>query len=625
MGYQLFGKRGRRDTDGDRGAITRSGDDAATEFAATEATLPPAAPESKLPFYALDEPTPSGIMDSQVMDSRVLPGIAPEPRRTEAAAGRASGFGLAGSGGDHALEAQPTLSHVGRYALKSSLGEGGLGQVHEAWDPLLSRTVAVKTLQFDLPTPMRESLDGMILNEARAAASLNHAYIVTVFDAGLSDHGVYIAMERLQGRDLRQALAAGWVPSPRVAAVLVRRVADALAYAHARGVVHCDIKPANIFIVGRDRPKVLDFGIARIAHGTAVPALDGSVAGSPHYQSPEQVRGTPVDARTDIYALGTVLYELLTGRKAFGGDSVEQIQTAVLTSHPAPAVELRPGVPQALSDIAARAMARDPADRFANATEMSMALRRWAEAQGTPGPLPPETPAQPAPPAPVVPPAAAPRPARLRPALLLAGVLASAGLGALWLRRPGAGDADTAPLAGPAPGAAEGSASAAASAAAAAAGPMAPAPAEVPLVDPAASESLVPPRSADASAPAAAAATPPGATAAGTARPGAPAAAGTPPNASATNRTRTTPARAGSPAADARATPVAGTVQLAISPWGKVEVNGNPVGTAPPLNQLTLPEGTHTITVRNEDFPPFVATVQVAADKPITLRHRFGP
>jgi serine/threonine protein kinase len=190
--------------------------------------------------------------------------------------------------------------------------------VHEAWDPLLSRTVAVKTLQFNVDTRLaRVSLDGLFLNEARAVAGLSHPNIVTVHDAGLSAHGVYIAMERLHGRDLRQALAQGWRPTPWQAAQLVRRVADALAYAHAHGVVHCDIKPANIFLSKRDKPKVLDFGIARVAHGAALPALDGLVAGSPHYLAPEQLQGGTVDARTDIHALGVVFYELLTGRKAF--------------------------------------------------------------------------------------------------------------------------------------------------------------------------------------------------------------------------------------------------------------------------------------------------------------------
>ena len=281
-----------------------------------------------------------------------------------------------------AVAQSPTLSHIGRYALKGLLGRGGLGQVHEAWDPLLSRTVAVKTLQIAVDSGNRAALDAMILNEARASASLSHPHIVTVHDAGLSERGVYIAMERLRGSDLRQRLDEGWRPTQAQAALLTRRLADALAYAHACGVVHCDVKPANIFMNRRDKPKLLDFGIARVAHraqGSPTQSLDRGVIGSPHYLAPEQLQGGRVDARTDIHALGVVLYELLTGRKAYNGDSIQQLVQAVLHQDPKPAFEQRPGVSRSLSAIAAKAMARDPAQRYSGALEMAHDLRRWIE------------------------------------------------------------------------------------------------------------------------------------------------------------------------------------------------------------------------------------------------------
>jgi hypothetical protein len=475
--------------------------------------------------------------------------------------------------------AQPTLSSIGRYALKQQLGQGGLGTVFEAWDPLLSRMVAVKTLQFDIDTPARVSLDALFLNEARAAAGLSHAHIVTVHDAGLSAYGVYIAMERLRGRDLRQALQAGWHPCPNKAALLVRRVADALAYAHARGVVHCDIKPANIFLTRRDKPKVLDFGIARVAHHAALPALDGVIAGSPHYQAPEQLQAGKVDARTDIYALGTVLYELLTRHKAFDGDSLEQIRNAVAMHDPVPPHALCADVPPELSAITLRAMARDPAERYASAQELAQALRQWLAQQDlladASGPATGD-------------PAEAPAPPQRRAGLIAAVAIAAALLAIVFVAWPTA-ERDV----------------------------------------PAAVVSQV---AAVAAAPVVTAETPPAAEGPVTAAPTTP----EPPPAVAPLPNKAPPAAAAPKprkpvVRPAAATPVAaapvlapGVVNIAISPWGQVEVDGKPAGTTPPLSRLELPSGTHTITVRNEDFPPYTQRVQVDPDKPVTLKHRFG-
>ncbi len=278
---------------------------------------------------------------------------------------------------------RPTLSHIGRYALKQPLGSGGLGTVYEAWDPLLSRVVAVKTLQFDLALGERVALDGLFLNEARAAAGLNHRYIVTIHDAGLSAHGVYIAMERLHGRDLQQALSSGWRPGVVQAVQLLRRISDALAYAHARGVVHCDIKPANIFLQRRDRPKLLDFGIARIVQGRAASSLAVAAAGSPHYRAPEQLTGGPVDARADLFALGAVMYELLAGRRAFEGSTLADIDHAVLECRPPPLQQVAPQVPPELARIVAALLAREPSERYASAADLNADLRQWLHGQPT--------------------------------------------------------------------------------------------------------------------------------------------------------------------------------------------------------------------------------------------------
>jgi serine/threonine-protein kinase len=475
-----------------------------------------------------------------------------------------------------ALEALTTIGQVGRYALKYRLGQGGLGTVHAALDPLLSRPIAVKTLHLEgADAAQREALEALLLNEARAAAGLKHPNIVTVYDAGLSEHGVYITMERLQGRDLRQALAEGWRPEPLQAAQIVRRVADALAYAHSRGVVHCDIKPANIFMVSRTQPTVLDFGIARVAQrgDVAGKPTDHLAAGSPLYMAPEQLRGEALDARCDVYSLGVVLHELLTGRRAFDGSSLDAIQHAVLNAEVPPAHLLNPAVPAALSAIAQRAMQRVPDDRYRSARQLARALRV------------------------VLGDAAAAEPSGWRRRGLLAAALAGGLLlvGALVWRSTQR----------PAPGLLAGAASTAAPAASTPALPA----------DPASASALA----AEAAPPDAAASLPANEATQLAAAPAASAAAPPPRAKRVAREARPQPA-----AAAVEAPPPQGLVHIAVSPWGTVEVDGRAVGTAPPLNQLSLPEGSHRIVLRNEDFAPHSTTVTVTRDQPVTIKHRFG-
>jgi len=471
------------------------------------------------------------------------------------------------------------IGHVGRYALKAVLGEGGLGTVYAAWDPLLSRAVAVKTLRLHPDTQALGALDDLILNEARAAARLSHPHIVTVFDAGPSDQGIYIAMEPLRGRDLRHMLHEGWRPSPVEAAQVVRRVADALAYAHGKGVVHCDIKPANIFMVGRRSPKVLDFGIARVAHREA-PSIEGPMAGSPYYLAPEQLRGESVDRRCDVYSLGVVLFELLTGQRPYTGQTLDEINHAVLNAPIPFARQVNPKVPAALSAIAARAMSRDPSDRYPSARHLSLELRGWLEQ--------PEARAL----------AESPESIRRRRLTLLGFGVGAAALAALvqtaW--QPWAASEEIAT---------PGTAAAAAPNPALAAEPVAPlAPA---IEGPAAPAAEAGASSALAESPAAEPAKPKPAAALPRERKPRASAAGTP--------------------FVAAAEPVAplppGYVQLAISPWGQVEVDGAAVGITPPMNRLSLPAGSHTITIRNGELPPLVRVIDVSADHLVTIKHRF--
>ena len=539
-----------------------------------------------------------------------------------------------------------TIGHIGRYALKYQLGEGGLGTVFAAHDPLLSRLIAVKTLNVEVPEAERESFNTLFINEARAAGGLSHPHIVTVFDAGISDRRAYIAMEMLKGRDLRQLRREGWRATPAQAALIVRRVADALAFAHSKGVIHRDIKPANIFMVGRTQPRVLDFGIARVANRNA----DGdphSGAGSPYYMSPEQVRREPADRRADVYSLGVVLYELLTDRRPFQGATLKEIREAVL-GHEAPlAHEVDANVPKALAEICARAMAKVPEQRFRSARSFARELRQWLDANpaGPEGEAPAHgTTAAPKPPA---------RPRRL--AVWGASALATLALAAAgawwWTTQPEAAlpamAANGAPVVEAAPAVAA-AAPVITTAAAAAVEPVPSAPAALgampssPVIDvkeaaPATSTLDTSPTATAArtavlstpealmsvslgliNAPVASAPLATGNVAAAPARE-------TPKERRAREaRERDLRERAQRAANAAPAVLPTGTVRIAISPWGTVEVDGITSGAAPPLTELTLPQGRHQIVVRNGDFAAFSASVDVVAGQSISLRHRFG-
>jgi hypothetical protein len=529
-----------------------------------------------------------------------------------------------------ASEHSATIGHIGRYALKHRLGEGGLGTVFAAHDPLLSRLIAVKTLHLEVAEERRAAFNAMFLNEARAAAGLSHPQIVTVFDAGISDDRAYIAMELLKGRDLRQLRQEGWRPTPAQAALIARRVADALAYAHSKGVVHRDIKPANIFMVSRTQPRVLDFGIARIAHQRDVAAGAELAAGSPYYMSPEQVRQQPVDRRADVFSLGVVLYELLADVKPFRGTSLAEITDAVLHHEPPLASSVDPSVPSELAAIVARAMAKDPARRHRSAGAFARDLREWLEDNPAPTDTDPPPPSR-------------------RPWLWAgAAVLGCAMLGTFaWLVGS--------PRQNAAPEAASTVPAGAASMTAAAPSDPPAAPQSVPDSLDAATASPGSVEAAASGAAQATAATPavtPDVTLTPTTAAAAPAAAIAVAAPNATSPRASSPAAKEAPTKTALArespaerkareareleartraasvAPVAavltGVVRIAISPWGRIEVDGADAGIAPPLNELTLPEGKHQITVRNVDFPPYSAAVTVTAGQPVTLKYRFG-
>jgi beta-lactam-binding protein with PASTA domain/tRNA A-37 threonylcarbamoyl transferase component Bud32 len=259
----------------------------------------------------------------------------------------------------------------GRYRLVELLGQGGMATIYRARDNELERDVAVKLLR---PEYERDPDFGTrFRQEARAAGSLNHPNIVSVYDYGNDQAGAYIVMELIDGEDLASVIRRTGAVPPRQAARLAADVASALAAAHGRGIIHRDVKPANVLVSRDGRVKVTDFGIAR-AVADAQLTMPGLTMGSVHYFSPEQARGEPTTAASDVYSLGIVLYELLTGRRPWGGDSAAAIAMARLSgAAPLPSA-VRAGIPPALDAIVRRAMSRDPAQRYQSAGEMREAL-----------------------------------------------------------------------------------------------------------------------------------------------------------------------------------------------------------------------------------------------------------
>jgi serine/threonine-protein kinase len=274
---------------------------------------------------------------------------------------------------------------AGKYRVLRPLGEGGMGTVLVARHELLDVSVAVKVLTADT-TRSSQSIS-RFLREARAVARLKSEHVAHVMDIGTTDEGQpFIVMELLDGQDLEERLLGGPLPVP-VAVDFVLQAAEAVAQAHAIGIIHRDLKPANLFVAvlpgAREVLKVLDFGVAKLVDGTSHVreiAKDGiltgehSAVGSPSYMAPEQVRGEPVDARTDIWALGTILYELLTERTAFSGASTPEIFGAVLHTSPPPLRTLCPAAPAELEAAVCRCLERVPGERYRDVAELARAI-----------------------------------------------------------------------------------------------------------------------------------------------------------------------------------------------------------------------------------------------------------
>src|ERR1700691_5006649 len=276
----------------------------------------------------------------------------------------------------------PSLTKAARYELLDELGRGAMGIVYRAKDPVIGRDVAVKTIRLvEAGTGLtREELVSRFQTEARAAGLLTHPNIVVIYDAGEEDGQFYITMELVEGSSLQALLDQGQsFPLPRVLR-LMEQACSALEFAHQRLVVHRDIKPANLMLTQDDQLKITDFGTAKIFQMGATQTA--TVIGTPSYMSPEQIKGSPVDGRSDIFALGVILYELVTGQKPFPGDNVTTVIYRVVNEEPIPPRQIDASIHPGLAAVITRALAKDPAERFENCREMSVALQKYHQAGG---------------------------------------------------------------------------------------------------------------------------------------------------------------------------------------------------------------------------------------------------
>jgi len=313
-------------------------------------------------------------------------------------------------------------TRLGAYEVVSLLGAGGMGEVYRAKDTRLGRYVAIKVLPEELTTDHRAR--ARFESEARAVAALSHPGILALFDIGEEDGTAFAVTELLEGETLRERIGAGPLPIRRAVEIGIQ-VARALAAAHAQGVVHRDVKPENLFLTRDGHAKVLDFGIAKVAQPPAAAGASlrptwtlrtepGTVLGTLGYMAPEQARGAPADARSDVFALGATLHEALTGRPAFRGESAAEMLSAILRDEPADLAHERKEVPPPLARVIDRCLEKEPEERFQSARDVAFALEAAlsgfvvAPGHASPG-------------------AASPRPRRL--ALALASVVAAFALG----------------------------------------------------------------------------------------------------------------------------------------------------------------------------------------------------
>ncbi len=283
---------------------------------------------------------------------------------------------------------ESTMDRIGRYKIVRELGRGAMGVVYHAIDPNIGRPVAIKTIQFgnQRNPEEQERQRERLFREARSAGILSHPSIVTIYDVDQQDDLAFIAMEYVDGPTLDQILSAPWPIDPERMFRLLTQTAGALDYAHQKGIVHRDIKPANIMIAADGTAKVTDFGIAKITTSEQL-TMTGSIVGTPHYMSPEQVQGQPVDGRSDQFSLAVIAYEMMTGEKPYTGEHLTTVVYKIVAEEPRPPRSWNASLAGPIEDVLCKGLAKKPDDRYGTCQDFVRALEKACVASRTWKPL----------------------------------------------------------------------------------------------------------------------------------------------------------------------------------------------------------------------------------------------